>query len=134
MKSIASSRRVIALLLAVPLAAFAQGTLQRSKGELRPPQTPSVTSGVPSGIDTGTGPASKSVPLGTPTMPANQAEHDEMKRSAAAARAAARRRASAAAPPDAKASAARDSAAGTNGRAPAPAPATTRNAPARRTP
>ena len=134
MKFIVSSRPFVALLMAVPLATFAQGTLQRSKGELRPPQTPSVTSGVPSGIDTGTGPASKSVPLGTPTMPANQAEHDEMKRSAAAARAAARRRASAAAPPAAKASAARESATGANGRVPASAPAAAGTSPAKRAP
>ncbi len=102
----------VALLLAGPLAASAQGNiLQRSKGTLQPTPPPTGQAAIPSGTDLGTGPSSKSVPLGTPTVPANDAEREDLKRASAAARAAARRRAAPAAPPASAASAAVDSAA-----------------------
>jgi hypothetical protein len=53
---------------------------------------PSATSTVPAGVDAGTPATSNSVPLGTPTMPANDAERNELRKTSAAARAAARRK------------------------------------------
>lgn len=121
----------VALLLAAPLAASAQGNiLQRSKGTLQPTPSPTGPAAIPAGTDLGTGPSSKSVPLGTPTMPANDAEREDLKRASAAARAAARKRASPAAPPASAASAAVDAAAArAEAAAPAPKPARRASAP-----
>ena len=80
------------LLLAVPLMVHAQATLPASKGTLKVQPRPSATSTVPAGVDAGTPATSNSVPLGTPTTPANDAERNDLRKASAAARAAARRK------------------------------------------
>ena len=80
------------LLLAVPLAVDAQAVLPSSKGSLKVQPRPSATSTLPARVDAGTPATSNSVPLGTPTMPANDAERNELRKTSAAARAAARRK------------------------------------------
>ena len=96
--------------LAAPFAAQSQTGLPAAKGTLKVQPRPSATSTVPAGVDTGAPGSSNSVPLGTPTTPANDAERNDMRKASAAARAAARRRATPAAPAPA-ASASMDAAA-----------------------
>jgi len=135
-----------ALVLAGPLELRAQTGLPAAKGTLKVQPRPSATSTVPAGVDTGAPGSSNSVPLGTPTTPANDAERNDMRKASAAARAAARRRATPAAPEAASASlgaaaeAARVPAAQSNGGSPAgaaaarkvsPAPSPTPSRPAR---
>jgi hypothetical protein len=91
-------------LFAVPLAAQSQTGLPAAKGTPKVQPRPSATSTVPAGVDTGAPGSSNSVPLGTPTTPANDAERNDMRKASAAARAAARRRATAAPAPAASAS------------------------------
>jgi len=136
-----------ALVLAGPLELRAQTGLPAAKGTLKVQPRPSATSTVPAGVDTGAPGSSNSVPLGTPTTPANDAERNDMRKASAAARAAARRRATPAAPEaaasaslGAAAEAARVPAAQSNGGSPAgaaaarkvsPAPSPTPSRPAR---
>ncbi|MEO6745331.1 MAG: hypothetical protein ABIS28_17580 [Caldimonas sp.] len=80
------------LLLAVPLAVHAQAERPSAKGTLKVQPRPSATSTVPAGVDAGTPATSNSVPLGTPTKPANEAERNDLRKASAAARAAARRK------------------------------------------
>ena len=88
----------VSLLLAMPLAVDAQS----SKGTLQVQPRPSATSTVPAGVDAGTPATSNSVPLGTPTTPANDAERNELRKTSAAARAAARRKGTPVPPESAK--------------------------------
>ncbi|MEP7057181.1 MAG: hypothetical protein ABI809_05360 [Caldimonas sp.] len=79
-----------ALVCAGPLAVQAQSERPPAKGTPKAQPTPSATSTIPAGIDGGTPSTSNSLPLGTPTRAANDAERADMRRAAAAARAAAR--------------------------------------------
>ncbi|MEO7337224.1 MAG: hypothetical protein ABIV63_11640 [Caldimonas sp.] len=95
MTSIPPNRMALALGLAWCLGAsvaHAQGVRPSAKGVLQVPANPSAMSTIPAGIDGGTPSTSNSVPLGTPTTPANDAERAELRKAAAAARAAARPR------------------------------------------
>ena len=105
----------LALLLSAPLVVHAQNAVQRAKGTLQLPTRPSETSAIPSGVDGGTSATSNSVPLGTPTTPANARERDELKKASAAARAAARPRAAGASAPLAAAAGTTGAAATTTG-------------------
>lgn len=99
------------LFCAGPIAVLAQSATPSAKGTPRPPPTPSATSAIPAGVDTGTPTTSNSVPLGLSTTPANDAEREGMKKESAAARAAARRRSPAASAPLAAGASAPDAAA-----------------------
>ena len=90
-----------ALLLALPLWVHGQTSLPASKGTLKVQPRPSATSTVPAGVDAGTPATSNSVPLGTPTTPANDAERNDLRKASAAARAAARRKGTPVPPPSA---------------------------------
>ena len=85
-----------ALFALIEIAAYAQ-TAAPAKPERRPPAPPTSTQSIPSGVDTGTGTESKTKALGTPVVPANEAERSEIRNRSAAARAAARPRAGASA-------------------------------------
>ena len=77
---------VAALLIALPLA----GAAQTPKPPPRLPATPSQTSQIPAGIDTGSSASSDSLPLGTPVMTMGSGDKSALKGGSAAARAAAR--------------------------------------------
>ena len=79
----------------IEIAAYAQTT--PAKPERRPPTPPTPTQSIPSGLDTGTPAGSKTKQLGSPVVPANDAERNEIRNRSAAARAAARPRAGASA-------------------------------------
>jgi hypothetical protein len=84
-----SHRRVVAvasLLLGLSLV----GAAQTPKPPPRLPPTPSQTSQIPSGIDTGSSASSDSLPLGTPVMTMGSGDKSALKGGSAAARAAAR--------------------------------------------
>ena len=70
-------------LVAAPLAAQSQTGLPAAKGTLKVQPRPSATSTVPAGVDTGAPGSSNSVPLGTPTTPANDAERNDMRKASA---------------------------------------------------
>jgi len=91
----------VALLLALPVWVHGQTSLPASKGTLKVQPRPSATSTVPAGVDAGTPGTSNSVPLGTPTTPANDAERNDLRKASAAARAAARRKGTPVPPPSA---------------------------------
>ena len=80
----------------IEVAAYAQ-TAPANKPERRPPTPPTSTQSIPSGLDTGTPAGSKTKQLGSPVVPANDAERSEIRNRSAAARAAARPRAGASA-------------------------------------
>ena len=77
---------VASLLIALPLVGAAQST----KPPPRLPPTPSQTSQIPSGTDSGTPATSDSLPLGTPIMSQAYGDRSALKGGSAAARAAAR--------------------------------------------
>jgi len=78
---------VTALFLALPLGSVAQTT---AKPPPRLPPTPSQTSQIPGGVDTGTPGGSDSLQLGTPVMSNATGQPGAFKGGGAAARAAAR--------------------------------------------
>ena len=84
-----------ALFALVETAAYAQTV--PAKPERQPPVPPTSTQSIPSGLDTGTPAGSKTKQLGSPVVPANEAERTEIRNRSAAARAAARPRAGASA-------------------------------------
>lgn len=85
------------LVLAACALAFSGAVLAQSppaSGRKPPPRLPPTAadqSRIPAGVDTGSPATSDTLPLGTPVLPANSAERDDLRIRSAAARAAARR-------------------------------------------